>query len=450
MKIGIKDYIALPRTSYLLKDAFIGYVIGVVSDNNHKEYRLNQDALKIIKKLTGEINLEEIVNELEKESYNPNNIANKVMLFLEYLSTLLELQISKTPMNYFLPIIGDLINNSPRHFSVELTNKCNIKCRFCYNDSNSDNYSFLKNPLELFHELKNNKVQVIELTGGEPFLHPEFLKIIDYCAKNFLITSVITNGTHLPEEFFRIAHDKNIIVQVTLPGSTKDAACGEYIGTSNRDSIKIFDKKIAFIKKMAEYKLKFRIVMIVDDRTKIPDVENTIKLAKSYNAMSFSFTLAVPSGRALHSSNMDTKDIEKFYYLNQDMLTKYKGFVSNEVDYNAVPDLNKGWNCGAGHRSGSITAKNQIKPCVMFIDSKSYDKLDMDNISESINNRKYVSEYSSIIVPSFSTCKNCEYVNYCLGCLARGISKIKDIGTKNCKWYDVLSDNEKKMITEMM
>jgi MoaA/NifB/PqqE/SkfB family radical SAM enzyme len=41
---------------------------------------------------------------------------------------------------------------------------------------------------------------VVELTGGEPTLHPDFLTIVKHCAEIFPLVSIITNGYVLNED----------------------------------------------------------------------------------------------------------------------------------------------------------------------------------------------------------------------------------------------------------
>ena len=443
-------YMCLPENVYVLKDAYKGYVLGISTDDNTtKEFKINKDALKIISLMTGRQTLSEIVNSLKIDT-NSSKVMNKIINFLKEINSISTIHISNIPIEFPSPIIGDLNNNFPRHFAIELTNKCNIKCRFCYNDSTCNNNSFLKDPIEVLKGLKSSKVQAIELTGGEPFLHPKFLEIVNYSLNNFSIVAVITNGTHLSDEFFKLVDGKNIFIQVTLPGSSKESAIGEYIDTSEEQSMDIYKKKIEFIKKIAEHKISSRIVMVVDDAKKLDDIENTIILAKELGVNSFTFTLSIPSGRSLDSAEkMSNQNIKKYFDLNQILMNKYYGFVDNEVDYNDIPDLNKGWNCGAGHRTNAITSNNKIKPCVMFMDSNSYDDLNTDDVVKSIRNRKHVDAYSSIVVPNFSTCKECTHANYCLGCLARGIAKLKEIGECNCLWFKQLGSNEKKMISNI-
>lgn len=89
---------------------------------------------------------------------------------------------------------------------VELTDRCNLTCPTCYAGSSPTygrhrTFEEVKNMLDAV--VKNEKEpDVIQLSGGEPTLHPEFFKILDY-AKTLPVKHLMlnTNGLKIAKDF---------------------------------------------------------------------------------------------------------------------------------------------------------------------------------------------------------------------------------------------------------
>lgn len=83
------------------------------------------------------------------------------------------------------------------------SNSCNLNCKNCYSKSSTfkkeDDFIPLEKVKETLNYIKNNKLNSIYLTGGEPLLHPDFNKILRMCLK-ITNTTVITNGTMINDK----------------------------------------------------------------------------------------------------------------------------------------------------------------------------------------------------------------------------------------------------------
>lgn len=89
----------------------------------------------------------------------------------------------------------------PLHTFLELTYRCNLRCQFCQFLPILKNHSFeqLKMGELNFSEIKSTIDQIpsyslITLTGGEPILREDFLKIVQYACKTHKV-HIISNGT---------------------------------------------------------------------------------------------------------------------------------------------------------------------------------------------------------------------------------------------------------------
>jgi MoaA/NifB/PqqE/SkfB family radical SAM enzyme len=96
-------------------------------------------------------------------------------------------------------------------FKVQLnpTNRCNLKCRFCWLrdfDSGGLNLEELstKKYLEIIRSCANLKVKVIEITGGgEPLMRKDILTLMKEIKKRKIFGRIITNGTLFTDKLIR-------------------------------------------------------------------------------------------------------------------------------------------------------------------------------------------------------------------------------------------------------
>lgn len=85
----------------------------------------------------------------------------------------------------------------PIQASLELTHRCNERCRHCYiDDFSDDEKKILKTSdwYSLLEELKELGTLYLILMGGEPTLHPDFFSLATKASSLGFATSFISNG----------------------------------------------------------------------------------------------------------------------------------------------------------------------------------------------------------------------------------------------------------------
>jgi len=91
----------------------------------------------------------------------------------------------------------------PHILYLELTKKCNLRCKFCdiwkAKKGTQDDLT-LNELIPLFDEAKQNNVQLVSLSGGEPLLRTDIYQIIAELIKRKLPVSLTTNATLLTKE----------------------------------------------------------------------------------------------------------------------------------------------------------------------------------------------------------------------------------------------------------
>jgi len=103
---------------------------------------------------------------------------------------------------------GDQVANHSCNMLIEITQRCNLACPTCYAGSSPERDEFLS--LGAFAELLDGLLakgkgdaDLIQLSGGEPTIHPEFFAILDHTlALGIRQVYVNTNGIKLADARF--------------------------------------------------------------------------------------------------------------------------------------------------------------------------------------------------------------------------------------------------------
>lgn len=91
---------------------------------------------------------------------------------------------------------------------VEITESCNLQCPMCYASSGPGGkhltFEECQRAIDRLVQVEG-RPEVLQLSGGEPTIHPEFARVFDYaCAQPIDIVMVNTNG-------IRLAHDAALV-----------------------------------------------------------------------------------------------------------------------------------------------------------------------------------------------------------------------------------------------
>jgi SynChlorMet cassette radical SAM/SPASM protein ScmE len=127
------------------------------------------------------------------------------------------------------------IMRTPRSVDIEITSRCNLRCRYCYYFDNPEVvYKDLPTDewLRFFDELKQCAIMDITLQGGEPFIREDLPQLIEGIIRNRMRFSILSNGTLIDDSIADFLSDTNRCnsVQISVDGSspeTHDACRGK-------------------------------------------------------------------------------------------------------------------------------------------------------------------------------------------------------------------------------
>lgn len=304
---------------------------------------------------------------------------------------------------------------SPLVVEMEVTNNCNNRCIFCYNDTitQKSKYMSLENAIKIIDELKRNEVFGVTITGGECLLNKDLTKIIEYIKKQDMTVGIITNGILLENKITELSNLGLSHIQISLLGSNSK------IHDNIVNHTGAFEKIINSIKKCNENNIKiFTNTPIV--KQNVHDLESILKLALDLNVVGFSVT------RYIHnSSNILDKCSVSLKEFNDTLRTliKYKNklnikiantvpLCSIEKDIDIINILDILTPCDCAKTWLTIDCEGNIFPCPSLrincgsiLNEGLKNIWDKNKVISNIKNDIYIKE----------SCKSCEEFHICSG-----------------------------------
>ncbi len=167
-----------------------------------KDFRLTPDTVSLLTLCTGLNTVEEIIKALSESSGEPvEALSQSVEKILVALKEKGIITMSETPRKGAAK--KEIAMTYPlMSAQIEITNKCNLACVHCFNNSGNPYPDELttKEILSLLDVLSSLGVHHITLTGGEPLLHPDLFKIVEHARKEPMSVDIFTNATLITED----------------------------------------------------------------------------------------------------------------------------------------------------------------------------------------------------------------------------------------------------------
>ena len=149
---------------------------------------------------------------------------------------------------------------------IDLTNRCNMRCPICFANSGVNGYVYeptyeqVVEQLRALREMDPTPATAVQFTGGEPTIHPDFLRIVSTADKmSFSHIQVATNGLKFTDiDFTRAAADAGVhVLYLQFDG------VGEEPHRQTRNYPGIWEKKLACIENCRKIGLKVCLVPTV-------------------------------------------------------------------------------------------------------------------------------------------------------------------------------------------
>ena len=161
---------------------------------------------------------------------------------------------------------------------IEITNRCNLNCRTCYNRSgmNRETQELSVSEIEqIMNTLSRYGANRFLFSGGEPSLHSHFHELLEMTLRYPQYSyGFVTNGTNADPVWIEYLNShSNLTLQISLDGANEAQNCLTR-GKGN------FEKAIAFAKQIKNPDLKPLLKMVIS-QSNLVGVEDFYRLALS-------------------------------------------------------------------------------------------------------------------------------------------------------------------------
>lgn len=214
----------------------------------------------------------------------------------------------------------------PSRIIFNFLEKCNMNCPFCYChfDGIRTDFRTWKSIVDHTHDWG---IESITFGGGDPFLYPDFPKLLRHTSEKFekrIFIQVDTNGLSLNREHFPVVVDTVSLLGLPLEGSMPE------INQSVRKHSRHFQIVLRLLKVLRDIDINVKINTLVCQKN-ISDLDNIGILIAKFHVKIWSLYEFWPLGeRALN--NRDDYEIGHDLFLKkaESLRKKYKG-ISVEI-----------------------------------------------------------------------------------------------------------------------
>jgi mycofactocin radical SAM maturase len=299
--------------------------------------------------------------------------------------------------------------SAPVNLTWEVTLACNLRCRHCLSASGVPAPRELDTAeaLQVVEQLHRARIFQVNFGGGEPFLRPDFEKILDACHERRLVTCVSTNGTLIDApRVKRLSRSGLVAIQVSLDGAS-EATCDALRGAgTHRHAVEA-------LRLLADSPIPTSINTVLTslNATEIPALHDlATRLGVSFRVSRFR-----PSGRGaqgwegLRPSAAQLLDFSSW-------LSSTAGVRTGDSFFSLTPQERQGLGlnlCGAAKLTCCLGPSGDVYPCA-FLQRKEFraGSLRSETFQEIWDRSPIFASFRNLRIHS---CESCQRFDQCHG-----------------------------------
>jgi SynChlorMet cassette radical SAM/SPASM protein ScmE len=342
------------------------------------------------------------------------------------------------PEQHMVPtesVISELMR-TPRTVDIEITPRCNLRCRYCYFFNNpAVDYRELPTDewLKFFDELGSLGVMNVAVAGGEPFMRDDLTVLLEGIVRNRMRFSLLSNGSLIDDEMaaFIAGTRRCEYVQVSVDGS-----CAK-IHDSCRGKGS-FDGAIRGIHTLQRHQVNVTVRVTIHQKN-VNDLEQTAHLlleelglaAFSTNSAGYLGTCRMNAEDVLlniQERKVATATLLRLVEKYPDRISANAGPLSEGHAWlrmekalargePAFPNGGRLTACGCPSKKIAVRADGAIVPCIMLAHMK-LGQINEDSLLDVWQHSLALNQLRSrntIPLTGFEFCAGCSFIPYCTG-----------------------------------
>lgn len=320
---------------------------------------------------------------------------------------------------------------------IELTNRCNLRCKHCYLSSGQEKANELtkEEVINLVDEVAMMGGEKISLSGGEPFMVKWLLDICRYAVERDFSVYVFTNGTFFDDNTVRVLKSlKRVVTQISIEGA--NPKMHDWIrGEGNFATIE------QGIDRLCNAGLSENILLFGTlNRENIGTINEIVKFALSRNIRRIRFTQINKQGRANRDWEMLKPTYRQWIEYGKAVERIAKKYPDIEIIGNVYGGLKfepgefPRMTCECG-KEPRIDCQGNVFPCQMFV-SPQYiiGNIRQSSLSGTLNNGRLIDLKRAISgrIEANEKCRSCKFSLLCnAGCPGHSESEFGSINRED-------------------
>ncbi|NOZ12454.1 MAG: radical SAM protein [Acidobacteria bacterium] len=387
--------------------------------------RVNGDGLKIVKALQKFNTLEMLTDHLAEnfpyEFPEREEFRQRILDFLSYLiiaGFLHAGEYKNTDFPFFCQQV-------PTEVYLLMEYKCNLKCKYCYNESDRANYNTksldylsFEEYARLVDEMFQMGIKKIIFTGGEPLLNPLTVDVAIYARRSGIGTELITNGQLVEKTDVEKMRDAFDIVTVSL--DSKDPELHEkWRGKGT------YTHTVHAIEKMKEKNIVVRVNSVICKHNVSSMVETWRYALGELEADYYTPALYTPT---LGSDD----ELREMLPGSKELISEQKRVRSVFKDKIGVAFKSAAFrfSCGVANGEVSIGPDGGVFPChTLHKPELLCGNIRDHGLQYVLQHSKIIEELKNFSVTDIEQCRNCDFKFLCGGgCLAMNYNMFGHFG----------------------
>lgn len=322
------------------------------------------------------------------------------------------------------------------HWSI--TGACNLKCRHCFMSAphakhGSPSYEQI---IEIADQIAECGIYKVELTGGEPLIRSDFLKIIDALAEREIgVSTIYTNGWLVDEKLLDALEERRMRPNFQL----------SFDGIGMHDFLRGIEgaeeRTLNALKLLQQRGNRVSVSMCIHKKN-MDVLRESVKLMGSYGVIS------MKCGSIMELGEWTADEVRNLQISRQEELELFEKYIPQYFEDNAPVSImladtfmytpgNKEWSiydvrkcpkeeefrpsCGVIKNHFYIGAEGMVAPCMGMCDcnyAKNFPNLFKTPLKEILHDSKFI-ELTNVTVGEVRDhnpkCRECRFVDRCTG-----------------------------------
>ena len=217
--------------------------------------------------------------------------------------------------------------------------RCNLACAYCNEFDNHSPPVPISDMLDRVDHMRRLGTATIEISGGEPLLHPDLDAIIRQIRRNGALAGLITNGYLLSEKRIAQLNDAGLDhLQISIDNVTPD--------DTSKKSLKVLDAKLQMLARRATFSVNINSVL----GGSLSNPDDALAIARCALALGLTATVGL-----IHDEQGGlvplTPDQSRVYEAIRRMTAPFYTVQNqNDFQHNLASGRPNDWQCGAGGR----------------------------------------------------------------------------------------------------